>query len=60
MFTKDELKLIDASLTEYYMHHHEEYDRQKAKGRKKCDWHLSVMDRTSKLQSKIFELINEI
>ena len=60
MFTKDELILIDSALTEYYLNHHDEYERQKAKGRKKCSWHLSVMDRTSKLQSKIFAIMNGI
>lgn len=56
MFTKEELELIDAALTEYYLKHHEEYERQKAKGRKKCGWHLSVMNRIGNLQSKIYVL----
>lgn len=56
MFTKDELDLIYNALTEYFLRHKEDYERQKAKGRKACDWHLSVMRRTSELQSKIFNL----
>ena len=56
MFTKEELDLIDSALTEYYLNHQEDYERQKAKGRKNCDWHLSVMDRTLRLQAKIFAL----
>lgn len=60
MFTKEELELIDAALTVYYLKNHEEYERQKAKGRKKCGWHLSVMDRIGKLQSEIFVLKNSM
>lgn len=60
MFTKEELNLIDAALTAYFLQHSEEYDRQKAKGRKKCGWHLSVMDRIGKLQSKIYLLVNSM
>ena len=58
MFTEEELNLIDAALTEYYLKHNEEYERQKAKGRTKCNWHLSVMNRTSNLQSKIYRFKN--
>lgn len=60
MFTKEELELIDAALTAYYLKNHEEYDRQVAKGRTKCGWHFSVMNRIDKLQSKIFEIKNSI
>lgn len=58
MFTKEELELIDAALTEYWLKNNEEYERQMAKGRKKCGWHLSVMGRIDKLQSKIFGIKN--
>lgn len=60
MFTKKELELIDAALTEYWLKNNEEYERQIAKGRKKCGWHLSVMDRIGNLQSKIFMLMNSM
>lgn len=60
MFTKEELDLIDASLTEYYNTHNKAYEEQKAKGRKKCSWHLPVMDRILELQSKIFILKNSM
>jgi hypothetical protein len=60
MFTKDELELIHSALTNYWLAHNEEYERQKAKGRKKCGWHLSVMDKVTKLQSKVFELENSM
>ena len=56
MFTKKELELIDSALTEYWLKHNEEYERQKAKGRKKCEWHLSVLNEISDLQSKIFSI----
>jgi hypothetical protein len=32
MFTKDELELIDAALTEYFLIHTEAYKRQEARG----------------------------
>jgi len=54
MFNKEELELIDAALTEYFLKHNEEYKRQMEKGRSKCGWHLSVMDRVGRLQSKIY------
>lgn len=60
MFTKEELDLIDSALTEYWLKHNEEYERQKAKGRKKCGWHLSVLNRISNLQSKIFYIQNSM
>lgn len=60
MFTKDELSLLHAALTEYYLKHNSEYEQQKAKSREKCDWHLKVMDKTSKLQSKVFKLETEM
>ena len=60
LFTKEELELIDAALTVYYLKNNEEYERQKAKGRKKCNWHLSVMNRCSNLSSKIFYLKNSL
>ena len=60
MFTKGELELIDAALTEYWLKNNEEYERQAAKGRKKCGWHLSVMDRINNLQSKIFMIKNDM
>lgn len=60
MFTKKELELIDAALTEYWLKNNEEYEQQIAKGRKKCGWHLSVMDRIGNLQSKIFMLMNSM
>ena len=60
MFTKDELELINTALTEYYLKHIKEYDTQKAKRRKNCDWHLSVMKKTSDLQSKIYILKNSM
>lgn len=56
MFTKSELELIYSALTEYYLRHNEEYERQKAKGRYKCGWHLSAMQRVNDLQSKIYHL----
>ena len=59
-FTKEELELIDAALTVYYLKNNEEYERQKAKGRKKCNWHLSVMNRCLNLSSKIFYLKNSL
>lgn len=58
MFTKEELKLIDAALTEYWLKHNEDYERQKAKGRRDCDWHLSVLKRCTDLQGRIFNLLN--
>jgi hypothetical protein len=58
MFTKYELDLIDAALTEYFIKHTEEYKRQKAKGRHKCSWHLRVLDKTAALQSKIYMIKN--
>ena len=60
MFTKEELELIYAALTEYWLKNNEEYERQMAKGRKKCGWHLSVMDRIGNLQSKIYMLENSM
>lgn len=54
--TTEELEVINAALTEYWLKNHEEYERQMAKGRKKCGWHLSVMEKINKLQSKIFSL----
>ena len=60
MFTKEELELIDAALTEYWLKNNEEYERQTAKGRKKCGWHLSVMNRIGNLQSKIFMIKNSM
>ncbi len=60
MFTKEELELIYDSLVAYYLKHHEEYERQMAKGRKKCGWHLSVMNRISNLQSKIYYIKNSM
>lgn len=58
MFNHEELELIDAALTDYWLKHHEDYERQKAKGRKKCSWHLSVMDRVGKLHLKISSMQN--
>lgn len=49
MFTKEELDLIDTALTEYWLKNREEYERQMAKGRKKCGWHLPVMNRIDNL-----------
>lgn len=60
MFTKDELELIDAALTECFNSHTEAYKRQKAKGRHKCSWHLRVMARISTLQSKIYRIKNSM
>lgn len=60
MFTKEELELIDAALTVYWLKNNEEYERQMEKGRKKCGWHLSVMNRINYIQSKIFELKNSM
>lgn len=60
MFTKEELELIDAALTELYLKHNEEHTRQMEKGRKHCNWHLSVMDRIGNLQSKIYYIKNSI
>lgn len=59
-FSKEELELIDAALTEYWLKNREEYERQRAKGRKKCGWHLSIMDRIGNLQHKIFLLKNDM
>lgn len=58
MFTKDELTLIESALDNYWLTHKEDYERQKAKGRKKCEWHLAVMNKTSNLQSKVFYIKN--
>ena len=58
MFTKDELDLIDAALTEYFIKHTEEYTRQRDKGRKNCGWHLRVLDKITALQSKIYMIKN--
>lgn len=58
MFTKDELDLIDAALTEYFIKHTEEYTRQRDKLRKNYGWHLRVMDKISALQSKIYMIKN--
>ena len=60
MFTKEELELIEASLTEYWLRNEEEYERQKAKGRRDCVWHLSVMEKIDKLQSKIYYIKNSM
>lgn len=60
MFTKEELELIYAALTEYFLKHNEEYRRQMEKGRSKCGWHLSVIDKVNKLQSKIYMLKNSM
>lgn len=60
MFTKEELDLIDTALTEYWLKNREEYERQMAKGRKKCGWHLPVMNRIDNLQHKIFLLKNDM
>lgn len=60
MFTKSELDLIDAALTEYFLKHNEEYTRQRDKLRKNCDWHLRVMDKISTLQSKIYMIKNSM
>lgn len=56
MFTKSELELLYDALTFYWLHHHDEHERQKAKGRHKCGWHLPVMQKVSDLQSKIYHL----
>ena len=53
IFTDEELELIDTALTEYWVKHNEEYDRQKAKRRTKCDWHLAVMNDIFALRYKI-------
>ena len=58
MFTKEELELIDTSLTAYYLQNNEEFERKMGKGRKNCSWHLSVMDRIGNLQSKIYYIKN--
>lgn len=50
MFTKDELDLIEAALTEYFL--------KRNKLRKNCGWHLSVMDKIATLQSKIYMIKN--
>jgi hypothetical protein len=60
MFTYEELELMDAALTLYWLHNREEYERQEAKGRKKCGWHLSVMNRIDDLHTKIFMIKNSI
>lgn len=60
MFTKEELELIEASLTEYWLKNNEEYERKASKGRKNCKWHLSVMDRIDNLQSKIYYIKNSM
>lgn len=60
MFTKEELELIDTALTEYYLKHSEEYERQKAKGRRKCDWHLSITNKITNLHSKIYMIKNSM
>lgn len=58
MFTKEELELIDAALTEYFNSHTEAYKRQEVKGRHKRSWHIGVMNRISALQSKIYMIKN--
>ena len=58
MFTRDELDLIDAALTEYFIKHTEEYTRQHDKLRKNCGWHLKVLDKITSLQSKIHMIKN--
>ena len=58
MFTKDELDMIDAALTESFNKHMEEYTRQRDKLRKNCGWHLRVMDKISALQTKIYLIKN--
>ena len=54
MFTKEELKLIEAALTAYYLQRLEARRRQKAKS----DWHNNVIKSIDTLQSKIWNMVN--
>ena len=59
-FTKEELELIYAALTHYWNFNHQEHERKKAKGRKNCNWHVTVMNKITNLESKIFYLKNSM
>ena len=56
MFTKSELELLDAALTEYWLKLHEQHLKDLAKGRHKAGWQTPAMKKVSDLQSKIYHL----
>lgn len=57
MFTKEELELIQTAIIAYEQEHREAFERQKAKGKKDCEWHLSVVEKCIHVGHKVFELI---
>ena len=55
MFTKEELKIIEAALTAYYL---QRLEAKRANGKKQSDWHKNFMKSIDTLQSKIWKMVN--
>jgi hypothetical protein len=54
MFTTRELDLLYSAVSDAYLKHKDAYERQKAKGKKDCGWHLPIMQELIDLRHKIF------
>ena len=60
MFTKEELELIQSAIIAYEQEHREAFERQKAKGKADCEWHLSIIEKSIRIGQKIFEMQNNL
>lgn len=60
MFTKEELELIQVAIIAYEREHREAFERQKAKGKRGCEWHLSIIEKSIRIKQKIFEMQNNL
>lgn len=53
MFTKEELQLIEAALSEYYLK-----CAERKRADRKSNWHLNTMKKIDDLQGKLWKMVN--